>query len=88
MLSSGKSPGRSDITATMQGGFDPLRIVQGEIYVVVSHMRRNARWASLHNQGDEDPLLQGFKRLKQEMATASSMNFRSEFLSAFQASAS
>lgn len=57
----------------MTAGLDPLHIVQGEIYVVVSHMRRNARWASLHNQGEEDPLLQGFKKLKQTMATATRM---------------
>lgn len=54
-------------------GLDPLRIVQGEIYIVVSHMRRNARWASLHNQGDEDPLLLGFKKLKQTLASCQSM---------------
>eukprot|EP00124_Ichthyophonus_hoferi_P000556 Ihof_evm9s21 gene=Ihof_evmTU9s21 len=49
-------------------GVNPLHIVHGEIYVVVSNMRRNARWASLHNLGEEDPLLQNFKQLKTILA--------------------
>jgi brefeldin A-resistance guanine nucleotide exchange factor 1 len=41
--------------------------VQGEMSMVVSCMRRNARWASAE-QGKQDPLLQSFGALKQTLA--------------------
>jgi brefeldin A-resistance guanine nucleotide exchange factor 1 len=43
-------------------------VVQGEMTMVVSCMRRNARWSAVEDDV-QDPLLQGFAVLKQTLAT-------------------
>lgn len=42
-------------------------VIQGEMSMVVSCMRRNARWAA-SDQEDQDPLLQSFNILRQNLA--------------------
>ena len=42
-----------------------IYIIQGEVNLVVTAMRRNSRWAAQgHQDEDQDPLLQNFSKLK------------------------
>ena len=64
----------ASVCATMPAATapDPHRsgtyVVQGEMTMVVSSMRRNARWSGVEDEG-QDPLLQGFAVLKQTLAS-------------------
>eukprot|EP00039_Didymoeca_costata_P033630 m.43318 g.43318 ORF g.43318 m.43318 type:complete len:1422 (+) comp9966_c0_seq2:120-4385(+) len=48
-------------------------VIQGEMSMVVSCMRRNARWASAE-QDQQDPLLQSFGILKQDLASVTDIH--------------
>eukprot|EP00048_Salpingoeca_helianthica_P023468 m.24517 g.24517 ORF g.24517 m.24517 type:complete len:1480 (+) comp8714_c0_seq1:128-4567(+) len=56
----------------MESRGNSVFVVQGELALVVSSMRRNTRWAPLH-QDEQDPLLQAFGQLKQRLARVSDL---------------
>eukprot|EP00041_Stephanoeca_diplocostata_P037714 m.1438472 g.1438472 ORF g.1438472 m.1438472 type:complete len:1564 (+) comp25091_c1_seq3:265-4956(+) len=56
--------GSFDIMATRNSVY----VIQGEMSMVVSCMRRNARWAASERE-EQDPLLQSFSTLRQNLAT-------------------
>lgn len=70
----GGAPGSMAAAASV--GPDPRRtgayVVQGEMTMVVSCMRRNARWSAVEDDV-QDPLLQGFAVLKQTLATVNGL---------------
>ncbi|XP_048590620.1 Golgi-specific brefeldin A-resistance guanine nucleotide exchange factor 1 isoform X2 [Nematostella vectensis] len=58
--------------ATLRNG---VYIVQGEMSLVVSALRRNARWGSRSHQDEEqDPLLHGFSQLKEQLSTVDDLS--------------
>ncbi|EDO31538.1 predicted protein, partial [Nematostella vectensis] len=58
--------------ATLRNG---VYIVQGEMSLVVSALRRNARWGSHSHQDEEqDPLLHGFSQLKEQLSTVDDLS--------------
>ena len=49
-----------------------IYIIQGEVNLVVTAMRRNSRWSSHAHQDDEqDPLINSFSQLKDVLNTIS-----------------
>lgn len=57
----------------MESRGNSVFVVQGELALVVSSMRRNTRWAPIHQQDEQDPLLQAFGQLKQRLARVSDL---------------
>lgn len=59
--------GRGAMSRFKGSGGDPRYVVAGEAMLVVSALRRNARWSQVDDDV-ADPLLQGFAVLKQTLA--------------------